>query len=73
MTDGYTPIDCGIHDALEDRATRRAPVRLRWRGEDGAERDGTVRIADIFARGGAEYLVTDTGEEIRLDRLISVD
>ena len=72
MADDYTPIACGIHDVLEDRATRRVPVALRWRDEGGAERAATARIRDLFARGGAEYLVTDTGEEIRLDRLVSV-
>lgn len=72
MPGDYRPIPCGIHDVLEDRAVRHAPVRLRWRDAEGAEREATVRIVDIHARAGAEYLRTDGGQEIRLDWLVRV-
>lgn len=69
----YRPIDCGLHDELQLRALRSRPVQLRWTEDDGTPCEETDRIADVFSRGGAEYLATAGGREIRLDRLTEVD
>ncbi len=73
MTDPYRPIDCGLHDRLLAAATLRRRVALRFRGPDGAPVDAHDRIVDVFTRGGAEYLRTEDGAEVRLDRLVEVD
>lgn len=69
----YRPIDCGLHDELLLRALRGGPVGLHWIDADGMPHEDTDRIADVSSRGGAEYLTTAGGLEIRLDRLTEVD
>ena len=66
----YRPIDCGVHDRLEDLAVRgiRCLIQVRT-SEHGVElHEGT--ITDVLARAGAEYLVLDSGVEIRLDKIV---
>ena len=79
MTDAYRPIDCGVHDRLEDLAVRRVLCRIRHRVPSGSGADATGeeveiegRIVDVFARDGEELLRMDDGREIRLDRLLVV-
>jgi Rho-binding antiterminator len=79
VTDAYQPIDCGVHDRLEDLVVRRVVCRIRYTvysdsGEDatGGKAEVEGRIADVFARGGEEFVRVDDGREIRLDRLLVV-
>lgn len=67
----YRPIACGFHDRLEDWAVRRTPVELAWHDGDETRRTRAV-IADVYARNGADWIRLDTGDVIRLDRLIEV-
>jgi Rho-binding antiterminator len=69
----YEPIACGLHDRLEALATVGRTVELRFRDEQGREREVLDRLADVFARGGEEFVRTAGGELIRLDRLEWVD
>ncbi len=73
MTDRYQPIACSFHDRLEAAAVTRSECELVYRASDGARTTEVVRIADVFSRDGAEYITTATGEQIRLDRIISLD
>lgn len=71
--DPYRPIDCGVHDRLEALAVLRRTVTVEWVGEDGTAASGTVgRILDIQVAEGAEWLILEGGERIRLDRLVRV-
>ena len=72
MSDDYLPIDCSLHDRVEDLAVRRKIVRIRHEDDAGpAELDDS--IADWFARDGVEYLRTGSGMTIRLDRVLEID
>lgn len=74
MTDRpYRPIDCGLHDLLLDRATRRLSVEIVHHGPDGVERVVIDRIVDVYTEAGAEYLRSAAGVVIRLDDLLRVD
>ena len=68
----YVPLPCDIHDQLEEFAVRREAVRIRFRDPEGAEQEILGTIVDVWAAGGAEYLRTDDGTTIRLDRLSEV-
>lgn len=78
-TPGYIPIACGLHDELQLRSMRRSVTVVRHTAEDGAHAlTVRARILDVYARGGAEYLVLEqvsdgARSEIRLDRLLDVD
>jgi Rho-binding antiterminator len=73
MDQAYEPIACALHDRLEAWATTGRSVEIIVRDEHGGERVVVDRLVDVYARGGAEYVRTGAGEEIRLDRLVSVD
>ena len=69
----YHPISCEFHDRLEDLATLRKTVRIGYREASGTEQVRDAVITDVFARDGEEFVVLDSSEHIRLDRLIEVD
>jgi Rho-binding antiterminator len=71
-TQPYHPIACGFHDRLEDWAVRRTPIEIVWRDGDETHRTTAV-LADVYAKEGADWLRLDTGEIIRLNRLITVN
>lgn len=70
---GYQPIACSLHDRLEALATLRSPVAIRYLAGSGSVVEVHDRIADLYTREGAEFLLTAGGTEIRLDRLESVE
>ncbi|MES2099698.1 MAG: hypothetical protein V4569_07765 [Pseudomonadota bacterium] len=69
----YHPINCEFHDVLESLATRKRRCVVTYRSSDGSTRFVEAVIADVFAREGAEFLLLDSGDVIRLDALASVD
>lgn len=69
----YRPINCDFHDILEATATRRTRARIEFVDESGGHRSVEARIVDIGGRNGAEYMTLETGESVRLDRIVSVD
>lgn len=69
----YVPISCAFHDVLEHLAMRRQPVQLRFRAADGSVQQRTARIDDLYSQRGEEYLRTDGGDTLRLDRLLQAD
>ena len=73
----YQPIDCGFHDLLEATITQHAYSHLQYFTELWEFTTVTARLKDLTsersADGLAEYLVIDTGERIRLDRVVNVD
>lgn len=73
MTRTYVPIDCEFHDVLEAVATLRRVVAIDHLDDEGNRRVVDARIADLFARDGAEYMRLDDGSLIRLDKLVSID
>ena len=72
MSDDYKPIDCSLHDQIEDYATRRQRVVVTHAQESGKAVSVEDVITDWVVRDGVEYLRTASGLEIRLDRLVSV-
>lgn len=68
----YQPISCSFHDRLEDWAIRRTSVEIVWL-EGDIQQTATDRIADVFAKNGADHLRLDSGATIRLDHLVSVE
>jgi Rho-binding antiterminator len=68
----YQPINCEFHDVIESYATRRDAVDMVV--VDPAEVNRTIRtvVCDVYSRKGEEFLLTDVGEEIRLDQVKSI-
>jgi Rho-binding antiterminator len=68
----YLPIDCSLHDRIEDIATGRRTVALRYE-DDAGSHDTQDAIVDWVTHDGAEYLRTAAGLSIRLDRILEID
>ncbi|MEM1215472.1 MAG: hypothetical protein AAGJ82_07300 [Bacteroidota bacterium] len=68
----YVPIDCQYNDRLLDHATLRSRIKLAYQTANGSVEITTV-IKDVYTQEGAEYLLTQAGEVIRLDQLLAVD
>jgi Rho-binding antiterminator len=65
----YTPIDCSVHDKLEESATFGRVSHFIYRDDGGNSRELQDRVVDLYARDGVEYMKTAEGREVRLDRL----
>ena len=71
--EAYIPVNCEFHDHLEDFATLRKPVSVSYLDEAGGAKQRTSVITYVFARSGADWLTLDSGELVRLDRLVEVN
>jgi Rho-binding antiterminator len=72
MEDNYKPVSCDFYDELEALATMKKTCDITFLNEGGKAR---IRgsIAYLYTREKVEYLKTNAGLEIRLDKLIEVD
>lgn len=62
----YTPISCALYDELELAAMRKTPVSIELANGDIVH----VIIRTLEARKhDGEYLITESGLEIRLDEI----
>jgi Rho-binding antiterminator len=71
--DGYEPVDCSLHDRLEELATLRQPCELEFSTESGGRETARGVIRDVYTEGGAEYVRLGDGPTVRLDRIAAVD
>ena len=69
----YVPINCSFYDELEALATLRQTAVIRFTDESGKQIEVQGKIKDFFIRDRAEYLLLDSGLEIRLDYITSVN
>lgn len=68
----YIPINCGFHDLLLDRATRRSVVELVYL-VGGKPQTKHTTFKDVYTKQKEEFLLLSDGEIIRLDHIVSVD
>ncbi len=70
----YVPIPCIEHERLEFAVLRRQKLNLRWKGEDGKERQRTVLPTDVGTRDQAEWLTYQESSGavgvVRLDSIL---
>ncbi|MGI9543641.1 MAG: Rho-binding antiterminator [Cyclobacteriaceae bacterium] len=68
----YKPINCSFYDLLEQAATLGTACSINYKtGDKEVVLKG--KIIDLYIRQKVEYLKLDTGEEIRLDSLVSLN
>lgn len=73
MSATYIPIDPGFHDELETLVAKRAAARLQFYTDIREFLTLHATLKELVSRGGEEYLVLTTGEEIRLDRIVRIN
>lgn len=69
----YIPIDCGFYDRIEAAIVQRKTVRLEYWGAEGQIVAADTRLGDTQTKDGEEFLLLPSGEQIRMDRIISLD
>ena len=69
----YVPISCSFYDELEALATLQRNCEIVFTDDDGNGKTLTGIIKTFFIRDKVEFLQLETGEEIRLDKLASVN
>jgi Rho-binding antiterminator len=68
----YTPINCNFYDELEALATLRKSCVIEFE-QEGQTLSLQGVIVDLWNLEKVEYLKMQSGEVIRLDKLLSVD
>ncbi|MEO1053332.1 MAG: NTP transferase domain-containing protein [Bacteroidota bacterium] len=71
IEDAYKPINCSFYDYLESDATLKKVSKIVYM--TGAGKTNVVEgvIQNLFIRDKAEFLILDSGLEIRLDKMVS--
>ena len=73
METKYKPIDCNFYDVLEAVAIEKRYVKVYYYSEIRELLSAMAIVKDIYTRDKMEFLVLNTGEEIRLDRIVRID
>ena len=73
MGDRYESISCSHHDRLEAAIVTRQTCVLTCREGGNEVVTYTGRLVDLVTENGEEFVVTDQGERIRLDRIAELD
>jgi Rho-binding antiterminator len=74
MNDKYIAINCEFLDRLEAWCIKKTSCKIVYRqGNFPRNLEIEAHIIDIISKDKAEFLVLDNAEEIRLDRIISVN
>jgi len=70
---GYTKVSCTFYDELEVLAVSGKISDISFLDDRGAHSRIRARIRTLFSTEGVEYLKTDSGLQIRLDRIAEID
>ena len=71
--DLYTPVATSFREELISYADKRVYISLQYFSDIREYLSTKAIIKEIYARDNAEYVVLNTGEEIRIDRIIRVE
>ena len=69
----YIPIDCNFYDRIEAAIVQRRIVRLEYRDAEGQATSAETKLQDTQTKAGEEFLLLPSGEQIRMDRILSLD
>ncbi|MCB9082452.1 MAG: hypothetical protein H6555_12155 [Lewinellaceae bacterium] len=69
----YQPISCDYYDFLEAWALKRKQIQIHYLDEQGGTHmlEGVIRTLET--RNKEEFMILDSGVEIRLDRIQAID
>ena len=69
----YIPINCDLYDELEILAMHKQKTVIVYIDNDEEKTLQEVLIKNVYSREKVEYLLLESGAEIRLDQLVTVD
>lgn len=66
----YKPIACALYDHYELWSVQRKSVYLKWKNEADKNQHSVIKIKTLFTKDKIEFLMTEDGKTIRLDRIL---
>jgi len=63
----YKCVSCDFYDQLESWATFSKKLSINYLTKEGIDKSSLIVIKDLVTINKEEFLITDTGEKIRLD------
>lgn len=69
----YQPISCDFYDELELLALRKTAAKIVIRTAENEIKEIESVIKTFYTKEKEEFMVLENGEEIRLDKLVSVN
>lgn len=72
MNDNYVPIACHFYDELEALAVKRVKSKIVY-SEDYIQKEIEDFIVDFKTLNKEEFMLLQSGLQIRLDKIISVN
>lgn len=74
MSDKYISINCEFLERIELWCLQKSNCNIVYRqGNFPRDLEITAVICDIICRDKADYMILDNGDEIRLDRIVSIN
>ncbi len=73
MESDYKPVEPHFRQSIESLVAERKKVTLNYLTDLRELLTATGLVREITHRNGADYLTLNTGEEIRLDRIVRAD
>ena len=71
MKEDYKRVSCDLYDRLESYAAFKKKVNIRY-FENETEIHEEIEIKTLQTQNKAEYLLSQSGKRIRLDKIISI-
>lgn len=68
----YTCVGCEFYDQLEILAMRKNQVRIIYKNKENKNSTIVTYIKTLQTRNKEEFIVTLSGKEIRLDKIVEV-
>lgn len=72
MSTTYKPINCNFHELLLAKATLQELCEIKYTSKTKASIVNSI-IIDVYTKKSEEFLTLDSGEIIRLDKIISIN
>jgi len=73
MKTTYQPISCDIYDHIEIFAMRKTMVDVEYRDDSDQVQQLQSRILDTKVANKEEFILLESGQEIRMDKLIRLN
>ena len=69
----YQPVACSFYDVLQEAVTRRLYSKIQYYTEIHEFITVSAVIKDLYTKNGEEFIALNTGEVIRLDRIVRIN
>lgn len=68
----YKRVSCDFYDQLEIHASRKSRLKIKFVNEDEETKELKTAIKTLETKNKEEFLVTESGHRLRLDRILGL-